>query len=150
LDNDYVGNYANANVRDRLLRVEGVGNIMIFGGGNYSMRVWIDPAKAAERNLTGSDIVAALQSQNVQAAAGAIGQPPFATNAAAFQLPVQVQGRLSDPDEFANIVIKTAAQGRVTRVRDVARVELGAQDYGVNGYFDGQRGVGIAIIQQPG
>jgi hydrophobe/amphiphile efflux-1 (HAE1) family protein len=114
------------------------------------MRVWIDPAKAAARDLTGPDIVAALQAQNVQAAAGSIGQPPFPTNAAAFQLPVQVQGRLSDPDEFSNIVIKTDAQGRVTRVRDVARVELGAQDYGIKGFFDGQQGVGIAIVQQPG
>jgi len=150
LDNDYVGNYAQSVLRDRLLRVDGVGNVMVFGGGNYSMRVWIDPAKAAARNLTGPDIVAALRAQNVQAAAGAIGQPPFATNAAAFQLPVQVQGRLSDPDEFSNIVIKTDAEGRVTRVRDVARVELGAQDYGIRGFFDGERGVGIAIIQQPG
>ncbi|MBU2418415.1 MAG: efflux RND transporter permease subunit, partial [Alphaproteobacteria bacterium] len=88
--------------------------------------------------------------QNVQAAAGAIGQPPFATNAAAFQLPVQVQGRLSDPDQFSDIVIKTDAEGRVTRVRDVARVELGAQDYGIRGFFDGERGVGVAIVQQPG
>ena len=98
LDNDYVGNYANSTLRDRLLRIDGVGQVQIFGGGNYSMRIWIDPAKAAERGLTGSDIVGALRAQNVQAAAGAIGQPPFATNAAAFQLPVQVQGRLSDPD----------------------------------------------------
>ena len=150
LDNDYVGNYAQSVLRDRLLRVEGVGNVMVFGGGNYSMRVWIDPAKAAARNLTGPDIVAALRAQNVQAAAGAIGQPPFATNASAFQLPVQVQGRLSDPQQFADIVIKTDAEGRVTRVRDVARVELGAQDYGIRGFFDGQRGVGIAIVQQPG
>ncbi|MFJ6023120.1 efflux RND transporter permease subunit [Brevundimonas sp. NPDC092305] len=150
LDNDYIGNYAQSVLRDRLLRIEGVGAVQVFGGGNYSMRVWIDPAKAAERGLTGTDIVAALRAQNVQAAAGAIGQPPFPTNASAFQLPVQVQGRLSDPNEFANIVIKSDAEGRVTRVRDVARVELGAQDYGINGYFDGQRGVGIAIIQQPG
>ena len=150
LDTDYVGNYAQSVLRDRLLRVDGVGNVMVFGGGNYSMRVWIDPAKAAARNLTGPDIVAALRAQNVQAAAGAIGQPPFATNAAAFQLPVQVQGRLSDPEQFADIVIKTDAEGRVTRVRDVARVELGAQDYGIRGFFDGERGVGIAIIQQPG
>ena len=150
LDNDYVGNYANSTLRDRLLRVDGVGNVSIFGGGNYSMRVWIDPAKAAARDLTGPDIVAALQAQNVQAAAGSIGQPPFPTNAAAFQLPVQVQGRLSDPNEFGNIVIKTDAEGRVTRVRDVARVELGAQDYGIKGFFDGQQGVGIAIVQQPG
>ena len=150
LDNDYVGNYANSTLRDRLLRIDGVGQVQVFGGGNYSMRIWIDPAKAAERGLTGSDIVAALRAQNVQAAAGAIGQPPFATNAAAFQLPVQVQGRLSDPDQFADVVIKTDAEGRVTRVRDVARVELGAQSYGINGYFDGHRGVGVAIVQQPG
>ena len=150
LDNDYVGNYAQSVLRDRLLRVEGVGNVQVFGGGNYSMRVWIDPAKAAARNLTGPDIVAALRAQNVQAAAGAIGQPPFATNASAFQLPVQVQGRLSDPEQFNDIVLKTDADGRVTRVRDVARVELGAQDYGIRGFFDGERGVGIAIIQQPG
>ena len=150
LDNDYVGNYANSSLRDRLLRLEGVGSVQIFGGGNYSMRVWIDPAKAAARGLTGSDIVSALRAQNVQAAAGAIGQPPFPTNAAAFQLPVQVQGRLSDPAQFSDIVIKTDAQGRTTRVRDVARVELGAQDYGIRGFFDGERGVGVAIIQQPG
>ena len=150
LDNDYVGNYANSVLRDRLLRLEGVGAVQIFGGGNYSMRVWIDPAKAAQRGLTGPDIVAALRAQNVQAAAGAIGQPPFDTNAAAFQLPVQVEGRLTDPNEFSNIVIKTDAEGRVTRVRDVARVELGAQDYGIRGFFDGERGVGMAIIQQPG
>ncbi|MGV8929770.1 MAG: efflux RND transporter permease subunit [Brevundimonas sp.] len=150
LDNDYVGNYANSTLRDRLLRIEGVGSVQVFGGGNYSMRVWIDPAKAAARNLTGPDIVAALRAQNVQAAAGAIGQPPFATNAAAFQLPVQVQGRLSDPEQFSDIVIKTDDQGRVTRVRDVARVELGAQDYGIKGFFDGEQGVGMAIIQQPG
>jgi hydrophobe/amphiphile efflux-1 (HAE1) family protein len=150
LDNDYVGNYAQSTLRDRLLRIEGVGAVQIFGGGNYSMRVWIDPNKAAGRGLTGPDIVAALRAQNVQAAAGAIGQPPFATNAAAFQLPVQVEGRLTDPEEFSDIVIKTDAQGRVTRVRDVARVELGAQDYGIRGFFDGERGVGMAIIQQPG
>ncbi|WP_339929685.1 multidrug efflux RND transporter permease subunit [uncultured Brevundimonas sp.] len=150
LDNDYVGNYANSTLRDRLLRLEGVGSVQVFGGGNYSMRVWIDPAKAAARNLTGPDIVAALRAQNVQAAAGAIGQPPFDANAAAFQLPVQVQGRLSDSEQFNDIVIKTDAEGRVTRVRDVARVVLGAQDYGIKGFFDGEQGVGIAIIQQPG
>ena len=150
LDNDYVGNYANSTLRDRLLRIEGVGAAQVFGGGNYSMRVWIDPAKAAERDLTGPDIVAALRAQNVQAAAGSIGQPPFPTNAAAFQLPVQVQGRLTDPDQFYNVVLKTDAQGRVTYLRDVARIELGAQDYGIRGFFDGKRGVGVAIIQQPG
>ena len=149
-DIDYVGNYAQSTLRDRLLRLEGVGNVQVFGGGNYSMRIWIDPDRAAARGLTGPDIVAALQAQNVQAAAGSIGQPPFDTNASAFQLPVQVQGRLDNPEQFADVVIKTDADGRVTRVRDVARVELGAQDYGINGYFDGERGVGVAVIQQPG
>lgn len=150
LDNDYVGNYGNSTLRDRLLRIEGVGAVQVFGGGNYSMRVWIDPAKAAERGLTGSEIVAALRAQNVQAAAGSIGQPPFPNSAASFQLPVQVQGRLTDPEEFSKVILKTDAEGRVTYLRDVARIELGAQDYGIRGSFDGQRGVGLAIVQQPG
>ncbi|MGQ3113777.1 MAG: efflux RND transporter permease subunit, partial [Brevundimonas sp.] len=97
LDNDYVGNYATSTLRDRLLRIDGVGTVNVFGGGNYAMRIWIDPAKAAARGLSASQIVAALQAQNVQAAAGSIGQPPFATNSAAFAQPVQVQGRLTDP-----------------------------------------------------
>jgi hydrophobe/amphiphile efflux-1 (HAE1) family protein len=150
LSNDYLGNYANSVVRDRLLRIEGVGGVTVFGGGNYSMRVWIDPAKAAARNLSATEIIAALRAQNVQAAAGSIGQPPFATNAAAFQQPIQVQGRLNTPEEFGQVVLKTDANGAVTRVSDIARVELGAQDYGIRGFFDGKRGVGVAIVQQPG
>src|SRR5690606_27111082 len=150
LDVDYMGNYANSTIRDRLLRLDGVGGVQVFGGGNYSMRIWIDPAKAAARGLTGPEITDALRAKNVQAAAGTVGQPPFDTNAAAFQLPVQVQGRLSTPEEFADVVIKTDAEGRVTRVRDVARVELGSQDYGIRGYFSGERGVAMAVIQQPG
>ena len=150
LANDYIGNYANSTLRDRFLRLDGVGAVQVFGGGNYSMRVWIDPNKAAARNLTAQEIVGALRGQNTSAAAGAIGQPPFPTNAAAFQLPVQVQSRLSDPEQFGDIVIKTDAEGRATRVRDVARVELGSQDYGIRGYFDGHPGVALAIQQQPG
>ena len=150
LANDYIGNYANSEIRDRMLRLDGVGAVQVFGGGNYSMRIWIDPNKAAARNLTGQEIVGALRGQNSSAAAGAIGQPPFPTNAAAFQLPVQVQSRLSDPEQFGDVVIKTDAEGRTTRVRDVARVELGSQDYGIRGYFDGQPGVALAIQQQPG
>ncbi len=148
-DLDYIGNYANSTLRDRLLRIDGVGGVQVFGGGFYSMRVWIDPGKAAARNLTSGEIVAALRAQNVQAAGGALGQAPSDTGAA-YQLPVQVQGRLADPEEFGNIVIRTDADGRVTRVRDVARVELGAQDYGMRGYFSGDRGIGLAIVQQPG
>ncbi|MGH6996799.1 MAG: efflux RND transporter permease subunit, partial [Phenylobacterium sp.] len=148
-DLDHIGNFANSTLRDRILRIKGVGGVQVFGGGFYSMRVWIDPGKASARNLTSDEIVAALRAQNVQAAGGALGQAPNDTGAA-FQLPVQVQGRLADPEEFANIVIRTDADGRVTRVRDIGRVELGAQDYGMRGYFDGKRGIGLAIIQQPG
>ncbi|MBA4014103.1 MAG: hydrophobe/amphiphile efflux-1 family RND transporter [Phenylobacterium sp.] len=148
-DLDHIGNFANSTVRDRMLRIKGVGGVQVFGGGFYSMRVWIDPGKASARNLTSDEIVAALRAQNVQAAGGALGQAPNDTGAA-FQLPVQVQGRLADPEEFANIVIRTDADGRVTRVRDIGRVELGAQDYGMRGYFDGKRGIGLAIVQQPG
>ncbi len=150
IDNDYVGNYATSIMRDRLLRVEGVGGVTVFGGGNYSMRVWIDPAKAAGLNLTADDIVAALRGQNLQVAAGGLGSPPFPTNASAFQLPIQVQGRLTSPEQFADVVIKTDAEGRVTRVRDIARVELGAQDYGMRGYLGQERAVALAIVLQPG
>ena len=150
LDTDYIGNYANSQLRDRLLRLEGVGAVQVFGGGNYAMRVWIDPEKAAARNLNASDITNALAAQNVQAAAGSVGGPPFDSDPAAFQIGVQVQGRLADPEEFADIVIKRGEDGQITRLGDVARVEIGSQDYGVRGYFDGQRGIALAIIQQPG
>jgi len=151
LDIDYIGNYANSQLRDRLLRIEGVGNVMVFGGGNYSMRVWIDPDRAAARDLTSGEIVAALRGQNVQVAGGAVGQPPFSHGGPAFELPVQVEGRLSDPAQFADIVIKTDPEtGAITRVRDIGRVELGSQDYGIRSYFDGRRGVALAVIQQPG
>ncbi len=150
-DTDYIGNYANTAVRDRLLRLEGVGGVQVFGGGNYSMRIWIDPDRAAGRNLTATEIVQALRAQNVQAAGGALGEPPAGSGNPAFQVPVDVQGRLSDPEQFADIVLKTdPATGAITRVRDVARVELGSQDYGIRGRFDGERGIALAIIPQPG
>jgi hydrophobe/amphiphile efflux-1 (HAE1) family protein len=149
LSGDYVGNYANSTVRDRLLRVEGVGEVQIFGGGLYSMRIWIDPGKAAERNLTPNEIVEALRAQNLQAAGGTVGQPPFGP-AVASELPVEVQGRLSTPEAFGDVVLRRDAEGRTIRLRDVARVEIGAQDYGVRGYFSGERGVAMAVLQQPG
>ena len=148
-DVDYIGNYANSVLRDRLLRVPGVGGVQIFGGGYYSMRVWIDPGKAAARNLTASEIVTALRSQNLQVSGGALGQAP-SDRSVTNELPVQVQGRLTEPEQFADVVIRTDAEGRVTRIRDVARVELGSQDYSIRGYFGGERGIGMALIQQPG
>ncbi|HEX9955247.1 MAG TPA: efflux RND transporter permease subunit, partial [Allosphingosinicella sp.] len=150
LNIDYIGNYANSRLRDRLLRLEGVGGVQVFGGGNYAMRIWIDPDRAAARNLTAGEIVTALRTQNVQVAGGAIGQPPYAQGNPAFELPVQVQGRLTDPAQFADVVIKTEPSGAITRVRDIGRVELGSQEYGIEGSFGGRRGVALAIIQQPG
>jgi hydrophobe/amphiphile efflux-1 (HAE1) family protein len=151
LDVDYIGNYANTNLRDRLLRLEGVGGVNVFGGGNYSMRIWIDPDRAAARNLTAGEIVTALRSQNVQVAGGNLGAPPYGSGNPAFQMPIDVQGRLSDPAQFADVVIKTDPQtGATTRVRDVARVELGSQEYGIRGTFGGKPGIALAIIQQPG
>ncbi|WP_066797820.1 efflux RND transporter permease subunit [Sphingomonas soli] len=151
LDVDYIGNYANTQVRDRLLRLQGVGGVQVFGGGNYSMRVWIDPDKAAARNLTSSEIIAALRAQNVQVAGGALGQAPSGTDNPSFEIPVDVQGRLTSVEQFSNITLKTdTANGAITRLRDVARVELGSQDYSIRGSFDGHRGIALAIVQQPG
>lgn len=149
-DVDYLGNFANTNLRDRLLRLEGVGDIVIFGGGNYSMRVWIDPQRAAARNLTAGEIVQALRSQNIQVAGGSVGQPPSGSGNPAFQLPIEVQGRLSEPAQFADVVVKRDASGALTRIRDIGRVELGSQDYGIRGSFGGKSGIALAVVQQPG
>src|SRR5687768_1741075 len=151
VDIDYVGNYANSTIRDRLLRLPGVGAVQVFGGGNYSMRVWIDPDAAAARNLTADEIIAALRGQNVQVAGGSVGQAPFRQGGPAFELPVQVQGRLTDPDQFAEIVLKTDAEtGAITRLRDVARVEIGSQDYSIRGTSNERPAVFTAIQQLPG
>jgi hydrophobe/amphiphile efflux-1 (HAE1) family protein len=151
LDQDYVANYAASNIKDRLLRINGVGGIEVFGGGNYSMRVWINPERAAALNLTSADIVAALRAQNIQAAGGTLGQPPFAeTGAAPFQIPVQVRGRLIEPEEFGDVVIRRGEDGSVVRLRDVARVDIGAENYLMRSYFDGQPGIGLAVSQLPG
>src|SRR5690606_6857455 len=150
LDIDYVGNYAQTVIRDRLLRLPGVGGVNVFGGGNYSMRVWIDPDRAAGRDLTSTEIVAALRAQNVQVAGGALGQSPNTANPS-FEVPVDVQGRLGTAEEFADVVLKADPRtGSITRLRDVARVELGNQDYGIRAFYNGDRSVALAIIEQPG
>ena len=148
-DRNYLSNYALTKVRDRLARIDGVGDVQLFGARDYGMRIWIDPGRAAALNLTGGEIVAALRAQNVQVAAGAIGQPPYSSGQA-FQVGVEMQGRLTDPQQFADIVIRTDPDGRQVRVSDVARVELGAQDYAINTYLSGKPTVVIAVMQRPG
>src|SRR5713226_3714485 len=134
-DQLYMSNYATLQVKDVLSRLAGVGDVTIFGARDYSMRIWLDPDKVAARNLTAGEVVAALQAQNVQVSSGVLGQPPVAAPGA-FQLNVQTLGRLTDPAQFGDIIVKSDGAGRVTRVRDIGRVELGAQDYGANGYLD--------------
>ncbi|MGB8274224.1 MAG: multidrug efflux RND transporter permease subunit [Alphaproteobacteria bacterium] len=148
-DRLYVSNYATLQVRDVLARIEGVGDVRVFGTRDYSMRIWIDPDKAAARGLTAGDVVAALRAQNVQVASGVVDQPPVPIQGA-FQTPLQTQGRLDDPKQFENIIVKATGDGRITRVRDVARVELAAQDYNANGYLDERAAVPIIIFQRPG
>ncbi len=145
----YISNYATLHVKDVLARIDGVGNVTIFGARDYSMRIWLDPEKLALRNLTAGDVVNALRAQNVQVAAGVINQPPV-PQPGAFQLNVETQGRLTDADQFGNIIIKSDSEGRVTRVRDVARVELGAADYNRSGYLDERVAIPLGIFQRPG
>ncbi|HEU4498993.1 MAG TPA: efflux RND transporter permease subunit, partial [Sphingomicrobium sp.] len=150
LDRGYVSNYALTQLKDRLSRVDGIGDVSIFGARDYAMRVWIDPGRASTLGLTAGEVVQALRSQNIQVAAGVVGQPPFDTGAAQ-QLNVETQGRFKTADEFANIVIRSdPATGAITRVRDVARVELGAEDYGVNAYLSGTDSIILGITQRPG
>ncbi len=150
LDQQYIANYVGLHIRDALLRVPGVGDINSRAARDYSMRIWIDPDRAAARNLTVDDVVGALASHNVQIAAGALGLPPQAHGASAYQLNVEALGRLSTPEQFGDIIVKTDPQGRVTRVSDVARVELGAADYTTNAYMNEKNAVALGVLQQPG
>jgi len=148
-DQLYLSNFATLQMIDVLARLDGVGDVHLFGARDYAMRVWIDPDKAAARNLTAGEVVKALQAQNVQVAAGVLDQPPVPKQGA-FQFSVQTQGRLSDPAQFGEVIVKADSSGRVVRLKDVARVELGAQDYSVNGFLDGDNAVPIALFQRPG
>jgi hydrophobe/amphiphile efflux-1 (HAE1) family protein len=146
----YISNYALLQVRDPLARLPGVGDIFLFGARDYSMRLWLDPQKLAARNITTGDLVQAVQEQNVQVAAGIVGAEPLPPGTTDFQLTVNAQGRLTEPSEFSEIIVKTGQGGRITRVRDVARVELGAADYSVSAYLNGRPAVAIPIFQLPG
>jgi len=148
LDREYMTNYAQTQIKDQLARIEGVGDVQLFGDRNLSMRVWLDPGRAAALGLTAGDIVSALRAQNVQVAAGTLGQPPSAGSA--FQLNVETQGRFTDPQQFENVVIRTDAEGRQVRVGDVARVEIGAENYSTSAYLDDRDSVIIPVLQEPG
>jgi multidrug efflux pump len=148
-DMTYLRNYAVLNVKDRLARIQGVGEVGLFGSGNYAMRVWLDPQKVAQRGLTASEVVRAIREQNVQVAAGVIGASPSGPDAP-LQLNVNAQGRLQSEAEFADIVIKSAPDGAVTRLGDVARIELAAAEYGLRSLLDNKPAVAIPIFQAPG
>ncbi len=146
-DMTYLRNYAVINVKDRLARIQGVGEVGLFGSGNYAMRVWLDPQKVAQRGMTASDVVQAIREQNVQVAAGVIGASP---NNVPLQLSVNAQGRLKTEEEFAAIILKTSADGGITRLSDVARIELAASEYGLRSLLDNKPAVAIPIFQAPG
>ncbi|HEU4627462.1 MAG TPA: multidrug efflux RND transporter permease subunit [Steroidobacteraceae bacterium] len=147
-DTLYLRNYAVLNIRDVLSRLPGMGEVRIFGAGDYSMRVWLDPEKLAVRNLTTGDVVNAIREQNVQVAAGQIGAPPGHT--ADFQVALNSMGRLEDEDQFRDIVIKTGENGQIVHLGDVARVELGAADYALRGLLNNKNAVTLPISQAPG
>ncbi|TLZ44579.1 MAG: efflux RND transporter permease subunit, partial [Gammaproteobacteria bacterium] len=147
-DMTYLRNYAVLNVKDRLARIEGVGQVLLFGSGDYSMRVWLDPRKVAERGLSANDVVRAIREQNVQAAAGVVGASPNLANVD-LQLSINAQGRLQNEEEFADIIVKAEASGAVTRLRDVARLELGASDYALRSLLDNKPAVAIPIFAAP-
>jgi hydrophobe/amphiphile efflux-1 (HAE1) family protein len=147
-DSLFISNFATIEIKDALARIDGVGSITVFGSRDYSMRVWLDPSRLQSLGLTASDVTAALQGQNIQVASGILNQPPV-DRPGAFQVSVQTLGRLADPAEFANVVVKQTPSA-VVRLRDVARVELAALDYSSNSYLDVDPAVAIALFQRPG
>lgn len=148
LDRAYLSDYAQTRIKDRLARIDGVGDVQLFGSRGLAMRVWIDPGRAATLGLTSNDIVAALRAQNVQVSAGMLGQPP--SDGEAFQLSVETQGRFTDPQQFADVVIRSDPAGRQVRISDVARVDIGAEDYGTSAYLSDRNSVIIPVLQRPG
>lgn len=145
----YLSNYAHLQVRDELRRIAGVGDVQVFGSGEYSMRVWLDPDRLASRRLTASDVVQTIREQNVQVAAGVLGAPPAPTDTA-FQLLINTQGRLTTEEEFGNIVVRATPDGQITRLRDIARIELGASIYSLRSLLDNKPAAAIGVLQRPG
>src|SRR5213594_1454874 len=147
-DTLFISNFATLEVKDPLTRIDGVGSITAFGSRDYSMRIWLDPERLQSLGLTATDVTLALQGQNVQVASGILNQPPV-DQPGAFQVAVKTLGRLADPEEFGNITVKRTATA-VVRLKDVAKVELAALDYGSNSYLDRDPAVALAVFQRPG
>jgi len=145
----YLSNYAAMNIKDELSRLDGVGDVRLFGLGDYSMRVWLDPDKVASRGLTATDVVNAIREQNRQVAAGSLGAPPAASDTS-FQLSINTQGRLVSEEEFENIVIRAGENGEITRLKDIARIELGSEQYALRSLLNNQPAVAMPIFQRPG
>src|SRR5579871_4989868 len=145
----YLSNYATIQLKDAIARVEGVGDVLILGQQDYSMRVWLDPDKLQSRNLTVNDVIRVLREQNVQVAAGQIGQPPVPTGQD-FQYTLSTLGRLAEPEQFANIVLKTGSNGEITYLRDVSRTDLGAKSQDQLCRLDGRPSAGLAVYLLPG
>lgn len=145
----YLSNYATLNVKDRLTRIPGIGQVQVFGAGDYAMRIWLNPDKINERGLNAGDVINAVRSQNIQVSTGTIGGPPY-TDGATIQMPINAKGRLSSPQEFEDIIIKRDENGTVTRLSDVARVELAAQQYSMGSLLDNKEAAGIGIFAMPG
>jgi multidrug efflux pump len=146
----YLANLAILQVKDELGRLPGVGNVQVFGAGDFSMRVWLNPNKLASHNLTATDVVQAIREQNVQVAAGVLGAPPTNTGSTAFQLLVNTQGRLTTEEEFGNIIVRAAKDGQITRIRDLGHVELGSSTYALRSLLDNKSAAALPISQRPG
>ena len=149
-DGLYLANYANLNLVDQLTRVPGVGAVNVMGAGDYSMRIWLDPEAMRIRNLSAQQVYSAIQAQNMEVSAGNVGQPLGRTGNNAFQYTLNVKGRLTTPEEFGNIILRVEDEGRILRLSDVARIELGSQNYNVVSRLKGQPTAGIAVYQLPG
>ena len=149
-DGLYLANYANLNLVDQLTRVPGVGAVNVMGAGDYSMRIWLDPEAMRIRNLSAQQVFSAIQSQNMEVSAGNVGQPFGRTGSNAFQYTLNVKGRLATPDEFGEIILRVEDGGRILRLKDVARIELGSKKYNVVSRLEGQPTAGIAVYQLPG
>jgi multidrug efflux pump len=145
----YLSNFAHLRVKDELARIGGVGSVQVFGAGEFSMRVWLDPNRLAARQLTATDVIHAIREQNLQVAAGVLGAPPAPTDTS-FQLSINAQGRLQTEDQFRDIVVRASADGQITRLRDVGRVELGSNRYALRSLLDNRPAVAIGISQRPG